>query len=167
MANLLERTSLEIRQNPLDIVEQLVSDHEWPFERQGEDDLTVGLGGNFCEFQLWFSWREDINALSLSCAFDLKAPANRRRDLAELIMLANERMPIGHFDLWKKEGMVIFRHTLLQGAGGLSADQIETLVEIALNECERFYPAFQFLMWGGKSADEAIMAALLETVGEA
>jgi len=41
------------------------------------------------------------------------------------------------------------------------------LIEIAITECERFYPAFQFVIWGGKSPAEAIAAAMLETVGEA
>jgi hypothetical protein len=41
------------------------------------------------------------------------------------------------------------------------------MVDIAITECERFFPAFQFLLWGGKSATEALQAAMLETVGEA
>lgn len=167
MASVTERAAISLQQNPLDLVEQLVADHEWPFERQGDDDLTVGLGGNYCEFQLWFSWREDMQILTLSCAFDLKAPTERRRDLAELLLAINERMPIGHFDFWKKENMVIYRHAQMGGAMGFQPEQIELLVETALSECERFYPAFQFLIWGGKSADEAIMAALLDTQGEA
>ena len=32
---------------------------------------------------------------------------------------------------------------------------------------ERFYPAFHFLVWGGKSAQEAAAAAMFETAGEA
>ncbi len=62
----------------------------------------------------------------------------------------------------------MFRHAmLLRGLGGASTEQIEDLVDIALNECERFYPAFQFVLWGGKSAQDAVAAALLDTVGEA
>ena len=44
---------------------------------------------------------------------------------------------------------------------------IQELVDVALDECDRYYPAFQFVLWGGRRADEAISAALLETVGEA
>jgi hypothetical protein len=62
----------------------------------------------------------------------------------------------------------MFRHTtLLRGAPGASVEQLEDLVDIALTECERFFPAFQFVIWGGKSASEAIGAAMFETVGEA
>ena len=64
--------------------------------------------------------------------------------------------------------MPIFRHTsLLRGAHGPSVEQLEDLVDIAITECERFYPAFQFVVWGGKPPREAIDAALLDCVGEA
>jgi hypothetical protein len=162
-------TSSEVaRSNPLDLVEQLVSEHEWPFDRQGEDELTVGLGGNFCEYQLWFSWREELGALQFSCAFDMKVPGPRRRDMHSLLVLVNEKVMIGHFDLWTDEGLVVFRHAmLLRGGPGATSEQIEDLVEIALSECERFYPAFQFLIWGGKSPEDAIAASMIETAGEA
>jgi hypothetical protein len=49
----------------------------------------------------------------------------------------------------------------------LSFEQAESIAEAALEECERFYPVFQFVLWGGKSPGEAISAALIETAGEA
>jgi hypothetical protein len=51
--------------------------------------------------------------------------------------------------------------------GNPSIEPLEDLVDIALNECERFFPAFQFVLWGGKSPREALDAAMLEPVGEA
>ena len=37
----------------------------------------------------------------------------------------------------------------------------------ALNSCERYFPAFQFVIWAGKSAREAMDSAMFETSGEA
>ena len=37
----------------------------------------------------------------------------------------------------------------------------------AVTECERFYPAFQHVIWAGKTPSEAIEAAVFETAGEA
>jgi hypothetical protein len=45
--------------------------------------------------------------------------------------------------------------------------QIEDLMHNGLAECERFYPAFQYAIWGGKSASDAVAAAMIDTVGEA
>ena len=45
--------------------------------------------------------------------------------------------------------------------------EVSRLLDIAKSECERFYPAFQFVIWGGQSADAAISNALLDTLGQA
>ena len=37
----------------------------------------------------------------------------------------------------------------------------------AVNTCECYYQAFQYLLWAGKSPREAIETALFETRGEA
>jgi len=54
-----------------------------------------------------------------------------------------------------------------RGDEGLSLEQAEAIAEAAVEECERFYPVFQFVLWGGKSPGEAIAAALIDTHGEA
>ena len=95
-------------------------------------------------------------------------PVKKRTAVYALLAMANEKLWLGHFDLWSDEGLPVFRHAVLFREGiGASAELIEDLVDIAVSECERFYPAFQFVIWGGKSATEAITAALLETEGEA
>jgi hypothetical protein len=95
-------------------------------------------------------------------------PEKRRAALYELLALANERLWIGHFGMDADDGMPVFRHSvLLRGAPGASTESLEDMVDIAITECERFFPAFQFVLWGGKSPADALQAALLECVGEA
>jgi hypothetical protein len=158
----------EAAANPLDLVEQFVTANDWPFDRRSDDEMAVEVPGKWCDFSLYFAWREDIGAMHFTCAFDMKVQPAKRPHLYELLALINERLWLGHFGLWQDEGVPMFRQSvLLRGAGGASQEQIEDLVDIALSECERFYPAFQFVIWGGKSAQDAIAAALLDTVGEA
>ena len=45
--------------------------------------------------------------------------------------------------------------------------KLEDLVDISVSESDRYYPAFQFVIWGGKTPKEALDAALIEVVGEA
>ena len=110
----------------------------------------------------------EIEALHLACAFDLKVPERRRTELLQLVSQVNEQLWVGHFDLWTKDGMVMFRHALML-AGGVeaSARQCEVVLDAALEACERYYQAFQFVVWAGKPAREAIDAAMFETSGEA
>ena len=65
---------------------------------------------------------------------------------------------------------VLFRHAVLIDNGdepGLGIDHAETVIETAVDELDRFYPVFQFVLWGGKSPKDAIEAAMVETRGEA
>ncbi len=154
--------------NPLDIVEEIVTANEWPFERASDDELIVEIGGRWCDYRLYFVWQPDVGAMQFSCQFDMKVQAARRSAVNDLLAEVNARLWLGHFDVCTEENTPMFRQTMLmRGSRGASVEQLEDLVEIALSECERFYPAFQFVIWGGKSASEAVAAAILDTAGEA
>lgn len=154
--------------NPLDLLEQIVTANEWSFERRSDGEMAAEAPGKWCDYGLFFSWSSEISAMHFSCAFDLKVPPEDRGKLFELLALANEKLWIGHFGLESEEGVPVFRHSvLLRGAPGASAESLEDMVDIALTECERFFPAFQFVLWGGKPPADALQAAMLDCVGEA
>jgi hypothetical protein len=155
--------------NPLDLLEQIIAANEWAFERRSDGEMAAEAPGKWCDYGLFFSWSPEISAMHFSCAFDLKVPAGARRDrLYELLAMANEKLWIGHFGLEGEEGVPVFRHSvLLRGAPGASVESLEDMVDIAITECERFFPAFQFVLWGGKAPGEALQAAMLDCVGEA
>jgi hypothetical protein len=154
--------------NPLDILEQIVVANDWVFDRRTDEEMAAEAPGRWCDYGLYFNWSHEISAMHFTCTFDLKVPEKRRGALYELLALANEKLWIGHFGMDTDDGMPAFRHSvLLRGAPGASAESLEDMVDIAITECERFFPAFQFVLWGGKPANEALAAAMLECVGEA
>jgi hypothetical protein len=154
--------------NPLDVLEQIVTANEWAFDRRSDSEMAAEAPGKWCDYGLYFSWSHEISAMHFSCTFDLKVPPGKRDRLFELLALANEKLWIGHFGLDSDDGVPVFRHAvLLRGAPGASAESLEDMVDIAITECERFFPAFQFVLWGGKSPAEALQAAILDCVGEA
>jgi len=55
----------------------------------------------------------------------------------------------------------------LRGQVGASVEQLEDLVDTAVTESERFYPALQMVVWGGRPVSEALQASLMEPMGEA
>jgi hypothetical protein len=161
-------TSYETSANPLDVMEQIVAANEWAFDRRSESEMAAEAPGRWCDYGLYFNWSHEISAMHFTCAFDLKVPEKRRGVLYELLALANEKLWIGHFGMDTEDGMPVFRHSvLLRGAPGASAESLEDMIDIAITECERFFPAFQFVLWGGKPPAEALAAAMLECVGEA
>ena len=154
--------------NPIDLIEKVACAHGWSFDRGGEDEMSIEINGQWSDYRLFFSWLDDLCAIHFACAFEMNVPDHRRAQINELLVRINERMAVGHFDLWADRGLPVFRQsTLLRGASGIAVEQIEDLIDIALAESERFYPAFQYVVWGGKTPTEAVDAALIETVGEA
>ena len=154
--------------NPLDNVERMATTRDWAFDRSSDDEVTLVVAGKWAEYQVSFTWMSDIEALHLACAFELRVPQGRRNEVVELVAKINEQMWVGHFDLWCNDGLVMFRHALLL-TGGIAASrpQCESALGTALDACERYYQAFQFVVWAGKSATEALEAILFETSGEA
>jgi hypothetical protein len=163
-------TELEIEQpgNPVDLVERLASLNDWSFERSNDYEISLSIAGRWTDYQVSFQWMSELEALHLACAFDLKVPEARRPETLKLLAMVNEQLWVGHFDLWSDEGMVMYRNALLL-AGGATASgrQCEALLKSALEAAERCFPSFQYVIWGGKTAKDAIDATLFETVGEA
>ena len=158
----------EYSSNPIDVMEEIVRDHQWLCDRSSEEELLVEITGRWCDYRMFFVWRENVKALYYTCSLDMKVTPGKQRAINDLLSLINERMWFGHFEMCSEAGTPMFRHTMLtRGWHGVSAEQLEDLVDIAVCECERFYPAFQHVMWGGKNANEAIEAAMIDTVGEA
>jgi len=154
--------------NPVDVIELVASSRDWVFERPCDDEIAVSVAGLWTEYSVSFSWMPDYEALHLGCAFDMKVPEHRLVEVLRLLARINEQLLIGHFDLWPKEGAIMFRHALLlSGGADPTSQQAERLLTCALENCERFYQAFQFVVWASKDADEALSCSMFETVGNA
>lgn len=154
--------------NPLDVIEILASHHDWLFDRSAEDEINMTVEGSWSDLHVCLNWRPDLEGLHLASTFDMRVPGGRREEVGRLVSLINEQLFLGHFDLWRHDGALLFRNgLLLTGGAQVTAEQCEALMALALEACERYYPAFQFVIWAGKNAEEAIESCLLETVGEA
>jgi hypothetical protein len=154
--------------HPVDRIEAIVSDRNWPFQRASEDEISIVVGGRWADYDLSISWDDGLEALHVVCAFDFKVPPKRREDVRRLNSLINEQLWSGHFDLWSVDGLLMCRTCLiLSGGAEVNDAQCDRLIQVTLESCERYFPAFQFLIWAGKTAEEAMEAAMLETVGEA
>lgn len=156
------------QEHPVDLIEQIASRHSWAFERDDQDEISIAISGSWCDYHVSFTWLDDVEALHLACAFDLKVPERRKSEIAQLIGRVNAQMWVGHFDLWTVENAVMFRHSLLLSGGTPPMpDQCEALIKVAVEACEKYFQAFQFVVWAGKSANEAMETILFETAGEA
>jgi hypothetical protein len=158
----------ERQSHPVDMIEFVADSNDWSFERPADDEIAMTVAGKWADYHISFSWMEEFEALHFSCAFDLKIPDARLSEVNKLVTHINGDVLMGHFDVWQRADMVIFRQSLLL-SGGLepTGRQVETLLSSALDTCEAYYQAFQFVVWSGMNAQAAVSAVMFETVGEA
>jgi hypothetical protein len=153
--------------SPIDLVEQLAHDQDWACERSADDELTLVIAGSWTDYHVSLNWRHDLEALHLACAFDFKVPENRLSEVYRLIAQINEQLWVGHFDLWTQEGLIMFRHALMLNGSIATPQQCDAILKAALDACERYYQAFQFVVWAGKESREALVSTMFHTEGQA
>jgi hypothetical protein len=163
-----EEDDVLVTLDPLEVVEKVLNADNLTFDRTEDGDLAFALTGDWKDYELWFAWRPEADCLQLCLSIDLKADKSRRTDAQELINLINQRVWLGHFEIWAEDGEVVFRHSMaLPQAERPSMAQTASMIDAAIEAADRFYPAFDFLISGGKTATEAMAACMFETMGHA
>ena len=155
-------------QTPIDFVEEIISTQDWSYQRVGVEEIAVEIPGRWCDYRVHFLWQEEINILHISSYFDMRVQLQSIKEIYELMSLVNSKLALGHFEIEEKDVIPSYRYPFLfTNNKTIKTDYLENVLEIILSECERFYPAFQFVALGGKPAHEAVAVALLDTAGEA
>ncbi|MDR1827532.1 MAG: YbjN domain-containing protein [Methylobacteriaceae bacterium] len=161
-------TSSQRAEHPLDVVERTAFLNDWRFDRLDLDEMSVTVAGRWAAYQVSFTWLEEVEAIHIGCAFDLRMREARLTEVLRLLSLVNQQLLVGHFDFWPSENIVVFRHALILADGAEpNPGQCETLLQAAVETCERYFQALQFVTWSDKSAREALDYVLFETEGTA
>ena len=154
--------------NPIDVVEEVIYSKKWTFSRADDYELVAEIASKWCQYRFYFTWSEQIRAISLTVTFDLKFPHVKIKDAQELLALINEKLWIGHFDITSKNGIPAYRHTVLSfPEDEVLHHQLENLVDIAIYECEKFYPAFQLVLFEDSDPGKALAISTFDTIGVA
>lgn len=152
---------------PIDELEDIASGQNLPYLRFGQDELMIRYPDSWENFQSFWTWDREMQTLDVVASSLLKFEEEDLVNIYELLTLINNRLWIGHFDL-TDEGSPTYRHTLmLRGVGGSTMELVEDLFAITLAEYQRFFPAFQYVVEGKQSPQDALNLSLLETEGEA
>ncbi|MDE2563605.1 MAG: YbjN domain-containing protein [Sphingomonadales bacterium] len=153
---------------PVEMLAALFEARGWEFEFVSDDEIVGEIQGSWASYQLRGIWRADDRVLQVLCLPDIRVATDKKGSFHELLALINEQVWLGHFDIWSNGSVLLYRHALMLGDEGLlSLTQAQTLIEAALDECDRFYPAFQFVLWGDKSPADALSSAMVDAAGEA
>jgi len=154
--------------HPIDIVETLAEINAWAFDRVADDQIAMAIEGAWRTYSITLAWSPHDETLRLVCSFEMDPPSASLPGLFETLNSANDKCWTGAFTLWQEQKLMVYRYGLaLTGGETAGPAQISRIVQTAVAMCERFYPAFQLVCWGGESPRDAMRVAMDEAFGTA
>ncbi|MGR3637377.1 MAG: YbjN domain-containing protein [Shimia sp.] len=154
--------------HPIDIVEHIATHYDWNFDRIADDQIAMAVEGQWKTYSITLAWSAYDETLRLVCSFENEPPEEKLPQLYEALNAVNDECWAGAFTYWQKQQLMIYRYGLvLTGGQVASPEQIDTLIRLAVEACERFYPAFQLVVWGDRKVEDAMQVAIAEAYGRA
>ena len=164
----LSEQYLEEDLHPIDIVEHLAEHHEWDFDRIGDDQIAMAVEGQWRTYSITLAWSGYDETLRMVCSFEMEPPEDKLPQLYELLNSVDDQCWAGAFTYWPEQKLMVYRYGLVLSGGQVAGpDQIDTMIGAAVNSAERYYPAVQLAVWGGKTVRQAMQVAIAEAYGRA
>ena len=159
---------LEDEIHPIDIVEHLAEHHEWEFDRIEENQIAMAVQGQWRTYSITLAWSGFDETLRLICSFEMEPPTEKLKDLYETLNVANDRCWTGAFTFWEKQKLMVYRYGLILAGGQIAtAEQIDSMISSSVLVAEKYYPAFQLVVYDNQSPDSAMQVAIAEAYGHA
>jgi hypothetical protein len=154
--------------NPIEMLEAIAKDNKWPLEKLSDEEASLECTGRWGEFTLSFLWQEEYNALQFCAMSDLIVTADKLPAIKSILFDINHKTWLGHFDIDDAAQAIVFRYNSLMRGTSLNAhDHIEDIIELAMTEFDRFYPAFKAVLSQRQVANDIMVAMLADPMGEA
>ena len=164
----LTETFLEDEIHPIDIVEHLAEHHEWEFDRIEENQIAMAVQGQWRTYSITLAWSGFDETLRLICSFEMEPPEEKLKDLYETLTVTNDRCWTGAFTFWEDQKLMVYRYGLVLTGGQIAtADQIDAMISSAVLTAEKYYPAFQLVVYDNQSPNKAMQVAIAEAYGHA
>jgi len=154
--------------HPIDIVEHLAEHHDWDFDRIADDQIAMAVEGQWRTYSITLAWSAYDETLRMICSFEMEPPEEKLPALYHALNEVNDQCWAGAFTYWGAQKLMVYRYGLVMTGGQeASAEQIDTLIRAAVMSSERYYPAFQLVVWGDRSPQDAMQVAIAEAYGRA
>ncbi|SNR54973.1 YbjN domain-containing protein [Puniceibacterium sediminis] len=164
----LSEQYLEDDIHPIDIVEHLAEHHDWDFDRVADDQIAMAVEGQWRTYSITLAWSAYDETLRLICTFEMEPPAERMGDLFEGLNAVNDQCWAGAFTFWAEQKLMVYRYGLVLTGGQVATpEQIDTMISAAVMSAERYYPAFQLMVYSDQTPHQALQVAIAEAYGRA
>ncbi len=154
--------------HPIDVAETLAKKRGWDFDRVNEEQIAMMVEGQWQCYSLTMAWNQNQEMLRFICTFEIEVPDGKMAPFFDLLNRCNDLFWTGAFTYWVEQKLMTWRYgLLLSGDQTASPEQIDHTVASAVKTSDRFYPAFQLVVWSDDSPAKALQIAMNEAYGRA
>ncbi|ETA51080.1 MULTISPECIES: YbjN domain-containing protein [Ponticoccus] len=154
--------------HPIDIVEHIAEFNDWEFDRIADDQIAMAVEGQWRTYSITLAWSGGDETLRMICTFEMEPPVERLPALYEGLNAVNDQCWAGAFSYWAEPKLMVYKYGLVLAGGNIaSPEQIDTMISAAVMSAERYYPAFQLMVYTDKSVKDALQIAIAEAYGRA
>ena len=162
------KNTFNVFKNPIDDIEEIINSYEFEFLRITSYEIIIYCQGNWTNHKVVFNWNPSNNIISIQNNLGISIPKKLNDKVRIMISIINEDLKLGYFIFFSDQQSIFFKHNiLLKGQSYFSTEQIEECIDSIVNDCEKYFPAFQIFLHKINNPRIAIKSALVETLGEA
>ena len=156
------------KNNPIDFIEEYVLNYKIEKVRDSSDEIIIFLKGIWKNYDINFRWDSKRKIIEINTYFEMSKKNRINKSIYSLISDVNKRANVGFFNYCTEHNAIFFSYKIsIKGQDFISVEQIKNIINIVIDECDRFFPVFFVFFYKKQDPIHALDIALLDTVGEA
>jgi len=153
--------------NPINLFEKIIISNNWAFERPIDDEIYIEVPTKYSNLIIHVRWLKNEEKIDIKASFYLKMDFSNSHEIYKLLNLINNTICIGNFQINENKYPTFRSAIFFEDSKNSKSDILKKMLCFAISESEKFFPAFQLVLWAGKKAEEAIMFLDFATEGKA
>jgi hypothetical protein len=153
---LKENTPMDSQDTITSVVEEFFSEEEWKFQEVKEGIYRSGIEGKQGSYRIYFFADNNTHILQIFTIIETNFAVQYRSLVSEYITRANYGLKIGNFEMDFEDGSVQYRVAADFEDGVVNTKIVRRMLYVGIRMMDRYYPGMMEVVWGGKSAKEAI-----------
>lgn len=140
-----------------DTLVMFLQEEDWKFTPMPEE--TAALMTFNCEnasYLCYARMREEQQQVMFYAIYPLRAPADRRDEVAEFVARVNYGLALGNMELDVDDGEMRFKTSADVGAAQFSLPLLRSLMQTCIATADRYYPGYTALLYGGVTPQQAV-----------
>jgi hypothetical protein len=140
-----------------DIVGRFLEEDGWHPQRVGDSFVyRVYFAGQNGELACFAQVRVELEQFLFYVVMPVRAPEERRNEMAEFVTRANYGLRIGNFEMDYEDGEVRYKASLDFEGEALTDNLLRGVIYPAVQTMDRYLPGLLTVIYGSKTPEEAV-----------